>query len=139
MKYTLLPGFIANRLQGLRANQNAIQRTVFFRDGMRMFAQSPLVGSGVGSFETGVTGVQDFYYETKYIHNHYIQILLEDGILGFVPFLLGVDKEAFWFPLAAGTIGGLILSLLGIFVYLPLFALRGTGEDSFIPRSLQTH
>lgn len=93
LKYTLLPGFIANRLQGLRANQNAIQRTVFFRDGMRMFAQSPLVGSGVGSFETGVTGVQDFYYETKYIHNHYIQILLEDGILGFVPFagaLLGM-------------------------------------------------
>lgn len=87
LKYTLLPGFIANRLQGLRANQNAIQRTVFFRDGMRMFAQSPLMGNGVGSFETGVTGVQDFYYQTKYIHNHYIQILLEAGILGFVPFV----------------------------------------------------
>ncbi|MDY6005738.1 MAG: efflux RND transporter permease subunit, partial [Parabacteroides sp.] len=68
-----------------------------------------------------------------------ILLTILSTILGFVPFLLGVDKEAFWFPLAAGTIGGLILSLLGIFVYLPLFALRGTGEDSFIPRSLQTH
>lgn len=28
-------------------------------------------------------------------------------ILGFIPFMLGPDKEAFWFPLAAGTIGGL--------------------------------
>ena len=34
------------------------------------------------------------------------------------------DKEAFWFPLAAGTIGGLAMSVLGIFLYLPLFALR---------------
>lgn len=28
--YKLLPSFIANRLQGLWANQNAIQRLVFF-------------------------------------------------------------------------------------------------------------
>ena len=45
-------------------------------------------------------------------------------ILGFIPFMLGTDKEAFWFPLAAGTIGGLIMSLLGIFVYLPIFTLK---------------
>lgn len=87
LKYTLLPGFIANRLQGLRANQNAIQRTVFFRDGMKMFYQKPFTGNGVGSFETGITSVQEFYYETKYIHNHYIQVLLEAGLIGFVPFV----------------------------------------------------
>ena len=45
-------------------------------------------------------------------------------ILGFIPFMLGTDKEAFWFPLAAGTIGGLIMSVLGIFIYLPLFTLK---------------
>ncbi|RHJ81224.1 efflux RND transporter permease subunit [Parabacteroides sp. AM08-6] len=44
-------------------------------------------------------------------------------ILGFVPFMLG-DKEAFWFPLAAGTIGGLVMSILGIFLYLPIFTLK---------------
>lgn len=87
LKYTLLPGFIANRLQGLFANQNAIQRTVFFRDGMKMFYQSPVVGNGVGSFGTGINSVQEFFYETKYIHNHYIQVLLEAGILGFLPFV----------------------------------------------------
>ena len=86
LKYTLLPGFIANRLQGLFANQNAIQRTVFFRDGMKMFYNSPIVGNGVGSFETGITSVQEFTYATKYIHNHYIQVLLEAGIVGFLPF-----------------------------------------------------
>jgi len=87
LKYTILPGFIANRLQGLWANQNAIQRTVFFQDGMKMFYDNPLVGNGVGSFETGITSVQDFFYETKYIHNHYIQILLEAGALGMILFV----------------------------------------------------
>lgn len=45
-------------------------------------------------------------------------------ILGFIPFMLGEGKEAFWFPLAAGTIGGLIMSILGIFLYLPIFTLK---------------
>lgn len=44
-------------------------------------------------------------------------------ILGFVPFMTGEEKEAFWFPLAAGTIGGLVMSLIGIFFYLPIFSL----------------
>ena len=42
-------------------------------------------------------------------------------ILGFIPFMVGVNKEAFWFPLAVGTIGGLVLSLIGTFLFLPLF------------------
>ncbi|MDR3262010.1 MAG: efflux RND transporter permease subunit [Tannerella sp.] len=45
-------------------------------------------------------------------------------VLGFIPFMLGADKEAFWFPLAAGTIGGLLMSVLGIFLYLPVFVMK---------------
>lgn len=41
-------------------------------------------------------------------------------ILGFVPFLIG-EKEGFWFPLAAGTIGGLVMSVVGILIFLPVF------------------
>jgi len=41
--------------------------------------------------------------------------------LGFMPFIIGANKEAFWFPLAAGTIGGLLFSLLGIILFLPIF------------------
>lgn len=50
-------------------------------------------------------------------------------ILGFIPFLIGTSKEAFWFPLAAGTIGGLIMSVIAIFFYLPIFALRKKDKD----------
>ncbi|ADV43362.1 efflux RND transporter permease subunit [Bacteroides helcogenes] len=45
-------------------------------------------------------------------------------ILGFIPFMIGTEKEAFWFPLAAGTIGGLVMSVIGIFFFLPVFVLK---------------
>ncbi len=45
-------------------------------------------------------------------------------MLGFVPFMVGTAKEAFWFPLAAGTIGGLAMSIIGIFVFLPLMTVK---------------
>lgn len=30
----------------------------------------------------------------------------------------------FWFPLAAGTIGGLIMSIIGVFIFLPVLTLK---------------
>lgn len=41
-------------------------------------------------------------------------------IIGLVPFLVG-KKEPFWFAFAAGTIGGLVFSLLAIMVFFPVF------------------
>lgn len=87
LDYKLLPGFIANRLQGLRANQNAIQRLVFFEDGIKLFKESPIIGLGLGAFENAIYRVQSFFYETKYVHNHYIQTLLETGIIGLLLFI----------------------------------------------------
>lgn len=42
-------------------------------------------------------------------------------ILGFIPFLIGDGKEAFWFPLAVGTMGGLIISTVATLLFLPFF------------------
>ena len=50
-----------------------------------------------------------------------IILTLSSTIFGLVPFLSGGKKEAFWFSLAAGTIGGLLFSLFVIIFYLPLF------------------
>jgi multidrug efflux pump subunit AcrB len=49
-----------------------------------------------------------------------ILLTVVSTVLGFIPFLIG-EKQSFWFALAAGTIGGLLFSLLGIVFYLPLF------------------
>ncbi len=98
LDYPLLPGFISTRLQGLWANQNAIQRFVFFEDGMQLFYRSPLFGLGMGSFENALFQVQSFYYETKYVHNHYIQLLLELGVVGLFLFLwlLATMLQGLW-------------------------------------------
>lgn len=93
--YRLLPDFAANRLQGLWANQNFIQRLVFFRDGLKLWQESPLIGWGVGGVEGQLTSVQSFYYESKYIHNQFIQIMDEAGVLGLAAFL-GMLGSALW-------------------------------------------
>jgi len=41
-------------------------------------------------------------------------------IIGLVPFLLTGKDERFWFALAAGTIGGLVFSFIGLFIYQPI-------------------
>lgn len=41
-------------------------------------------------------------------------------IIGLVPFLLTGRDEQFWFTLAAGTIGGLLFSMIGLLIYQPL-------------------
>lgn len=87
LDYKLLPDFISNRLQGFLANQNVIQRMVFFSDGLKVFSKNPVLGQGIGSFETSIFSVQSFYYETKYVHNHYIQTMLETGIIGLLLFV----------------------------------------------------
>ena len=53
-----------------------------------------------------------------------IFLTITSTILGFIPFMIGAEKEAFWFPLAAGTIGGLLMSVVGIFLFLPVFVLQ---------------
>lgn len=85
--YKLLPGFIANRIQGLFANQNAIQRVVFFVDGLKLSLRSPIVGLGMGAYENGIQSIQSFHYKTKYAHNHYIQALDETGIVGLILYI----------------------------------------------------
>lgn len=87
LDYKLLPTIAANRIQDLGANENSIQRIVFFQDGMKLFKQSPLIGKGLSGYETGVASVQNFYYETRYVHNHYIQTLCDLGIIGFALFM----------------------------------------------------
>ncbi len=119
LQYRLLPGFAANRIQGLFTNQNAIQRLVFFRDGLKLARRSPAAGLGLGAFENGIKGVQSFYYTTKYVHNHYIQSLVDTGIIGLTLFvgLLAVSVLSIWRSRAsqplAPALGAALLYIAG--------------------------
>ncbi|WP_198033422.1 efflux RND transporter permease subunit [Flavobacterium commune] len=50
-----------------------------------------------------------------------VMLTVISTMAGLIPFVWGGQNEAFWFSFAAGSIGGLLFSLLGIFIYLPMF------------------
>lgn len=85
--YKLLPAFIADRIQDLSANGNVVQRRVYWQDALKLWQTAPIFGRGLGGFENGVVSVQDYYYETKYAHNHYVEALCDLGVLGLAAFL----------------------------------------------------
>ena len=87
LRYKLLPGFAAYRVQSFGMNISTMLREMFWGDAVKLWKLSPIVGSGVGAFETGVTRVQDYPYETRYVHQHYLQILLEDGVVGLALYI----------------------------------------------------
>lgn len=85
--YKLLPAFVADRIQDLSANGNVVQRGVYRQDAIKLWKTAPIIGRGLGGFENGVVSVQDYYYETKYAHNHYVEMLCDLGVLGLLAFL----------------------------------------------------
>ena len=156
LDYKLLPGFIANRLQGLFANQNAIQRLVFFDDGMKIFRRNPIIGVGMSGFENSFRSVQSFWYVTQNVHNHYIEVMVDKGIVGLAVFLtlLGSAAAAVWFERRRGeesdplvpALGAAVVFMAGhaavevvfsTYQYLPIafgiFAIIGVSCGSAIP------
>lgn len=88
LRYKLLPGFIAARMPGtLLGDHSAATRVLLAQTGLRLFRRSPVVGNGIGAFETGITSVIDFPFETNHTHNQYVEILLEEGVIGFALFV----------------------------------------------------
>lgn len=61
-----------------------------------------------------------------------LPILLTSGstVVGLMPFLLAGPDEIFWFPLAAGVTGGLLFSLLLIFIVLPVWLMKPAGNKT---------
>ncbi|HRT90491.1 MAG TPA: efflux RND transporter permease subunit [Bacteroidales bacterium] len=51
------------------------------------------------------------------------------AVVGLVPFLLTGKNEPFWFNLAAGTIGGLFFSMIGLLFYHPLMLRKKHGTS----------
>lgn len=53
-----------------------------------------------------------------------VSLTILSTVLGLVPFFFDGPSEVFWFAFAVGTVAGLLFSVLALFLYLPVFALR---------------
>ena len=102
MSYPWLPDAIASRLLNdrlLGGNSFALRR-LYDRDALKLIAQAPVFGHGLGSTENLYRSVQSFQYESKYAHNHLLQTLSDTGLVGTV-FALCFVLGAAWLCLRA--------------------------------------
>jgi multidrug efflux pump subunit AcrB len=53
-----------------------------------------------------------------------VLLTIMSTMVGLIPFVWDGQNETFWFSFAIGSIGGLLFSLIGIFIYLPLFIVK---------------
>lgn len=59
-------------------------------------------------------------------------------VLGFIPFLIEGHAAGFWYSLAVGTIGGLLMSLIGLLFILPLFVIpKATNTEKKASLNIQ--
>ena len=98
------------------------------RDTLRMFAQRPLMGWGLGEFASAYPRFRSFHSEFRVnaAHNDYLQFLAETGMLGFLTllwFLLTVYRSAFkktshWQKDINGALAvAMILSISGLLLH----------------------
>lgn len=92
--YKLLPEAIASRLQaGFLEDYSYLVRVQYMKDALKIFVSSPLFGRGLGSTDNLYPTVQPFYYTSRYVHSHILQVMADMGLVGlaaFAVFLGGV-------------------------------------------------
>lgn len=88
MGYKLLPEVIVYRLQqGVLSGNSFLLRIQFMKDAWKLFLRAPIFGHGLGATDNLYPAIQPFYYTSRYVHNHVLQIMTDQGLVGAVPFL----------------------------------------------------
>ncbi|MBI5473336.1 MAG: O-antigen ligase family protein, partial [Ignavibacteriae bacterium] len=77
----------------LASNSTLLRRVQFWEAGWKAFADAPLVGHGIGSYETTMLSYRpsDYWISsgedvTQHAHNEFIEVLAETGIIGFLAY-----------------------------------------------------
>lgn len=66
---------------------NAQERMVFFHDAFKIFTQHPIFGAGGKGWDVLYLNTQSYGYYAENVHNDFLQIAVEAGIVGLLPFL----------------------------------------------------
>jgi O-antigen ligase len=82
----VLPERYLDRIFSVGRDQNLNARLEMFRDAIKIIKDYPLLGTGGGGFKALYQGYQDRIYYSTEVHNHFLQVWVEAGILGFLAF-----------------------------------------------------
>ena len=75
-------------------------RQLILKDSLRMWQERPVLGWGLGTFDSTFPSHQSFFFDKAvvYAHDDYLQVLVEEGIVGFgvmLWFVFTVCRRAF--------------------------------------------
>ncbi|MGI6318022.1 MAG: O-antigen ligase family protein [Dethiobacteria bacterium] len=86
--HRILPDRIYNRLYSIGAGESSVEgRLTFFRDALKIIGDYPILGAGGGGWKALYLGYQEKLYSTTEVHNHFLQVWIEAGTLGFLAFI----------------------------------------------------
>ncbi len=104
------------------ANFSAVERAAHWLAGVRMFADHPVLGVGIGNYAVAYPAYhpRGWYAPLAHAHNYFINIAAEAGALGLAAYLLLIGS-ALWYSYAAITQSGgarsaAVLGVLGALV-----------------------
>ena len=85
----IVPGNIIGEIKELKdfSNSSYTSRYDFIRWGMAIIKDHPLVGTGAGGWNALYHQYQDELLWTKEVHNHFVQVWVEAGTVGFLAFV----------------------------------------------------
>jgi len=100
----VLPERYLDRIFSVGRDQNFNARLNMFRDAIKIIKDYPLLGTGGGGFKALYQGYQEQIYYSTEVHNHFLQVWVEAGILGFLAFV------GIWISLAVAFIRNCMLN-----------------------------
>ncbi|MEB3100928.1 O-antigen ligase family protein [Ferviditalea candida] len=85
----LLPESIKNRVENINFQQHSVlERGTFYKDGVKLFKDYPILGAGGGAWYTLYEKYQNNPYVSRQAHNFFLQYLVETGLVGLIFLLL---------------------------------------------------
>lgn len=84
------------------ANFSAVERAAHWLAGVRMFADHPFLGVGIGNYSVAYPRYhpRGWYASLEHAHNYFINVAAEAGIVGLTAYVLLVGS-ALWYSCAA--------------------------------------
>ncbi|WP_041537599.1 O-antigen ligase family protein [Carboxydothermus hydrogenoformans] len=105
--------------------RNASERGYFYRDALKMFFKSPLIGWGGGGWGEAYRAFQSYFYISTQVHSYYLQLFVETGVLGvativtiigsFFKYFINLWRKTsdYWLSFEVVTLGAVIINIAG--------------------------
>lgn len=87
LNYKYLPADIVNKFLKLEFNTKSVwERFNFYKDATKEFSNHWLIGIGGGAWEYIHQYIRSSFYQVTEVHSYPVQLLLENGLIGFLAY-----------------------------------------------------